>query len=48
MENLDDMYANSDADGETWREFTAAWWEQHHDAELRVSDLVELCEKTTL
>ena len=29
-------------EGAAWREFTTAWWEQHRDAELRISDLVEI------
>ncbi|HQG03879.1 MAG TPA: CHC2 zinc finger domain-containing protein [Thermoleophilia bacterium] len=46
--NLEKMYADADADGEPWREFTLAWWDEHKDRAVRVSDLNSLCEKLDL
>jgi len=46
--NLDDLYANADTEGEAWREFTLAWWEQHGDSPTNVATLAELCEKLDL
>jgi len=46
--NLEKMYADADADGEPWREFTLAWWDEHKDKAVRVSDLNSLCEKLDL
>ena len=41
--NLQDLYAEADDDDADWREFVAAWWDQHHDAEVLIVDLVALC-----
>ena len=46
--NLDDLYANADTEGEAWREFTLAWWEQHGDSPINVATLAELCERLDL
>jgi hypothetical protein len=46
--NLDELYANADAEGEAWREFTQAWWEEHGGTETHVAALTELCEKRDL
>ena len=46
--NLDELYANADVEGEAWREFTLAWWEQHGARPAYVSDLTDLCEKQDL
>jgi DNA primase catalytic core len=46
--NLDELYANADVEGEAWREFTLAWWEEHGATATHVSDLTELCEKQDL
>jgi hypothetical protein len=46
--NLDDMYAEADADGEMWREFISAWWESFGDEEKRVNELNALCEQKNL
>jgi DNA primase catalytic core len=46
--NLDELYANADVEGEAWREFTLAWWEEHGTTAAHVSDLTELCEKQDL
>ena len=46
--NLEELYADADVEGEAWREFTLVWWEQHSSTAVRVSDLVELCEKHDL
>jgi putative DNA primase/helicase len=46
--NLDDMYAEADADGEMWREFVSAWWESFGGEEKRVNELNALCEQKNL
>ncbi len=46
--NLDELYANADVEGEAWREFTLAWWEEHGTTATHVSDLTDLCEKQDL
>jgi len=46
--NLEEMYANADEEGEMWREFTLAWWEEHGSAEVYTSGLNELCERHDL
>jgi hypothetical protein len=46
--NLDELYANADVEGEAWREFTLAWWDEHGHLPTHVSDLTELCEKQDL
>jgi hypothetical protein len=46
--NLDDMYADADADGEMWREFVSAWWEAFGEEDKRVNELNALCEQKSL
>jgi DNA primase catalytic core len=46
--NLEDLYAEADADGEMWREFVSAWWESFGDEEKRVNELNALCEQKSL
>ena len=46
--NLDELYETADGDGQTWREFTSAWWEAYRDAPKRVSELNQLCEQREL
>jgi len=46
--NLDNMYADADAEGEPWREFTIAWWDEHQDRAVRVKELNAMCEKHDL
>ena len=46
--NLDELYANADSEGEAWREFVLAWWDEHGEAVLHVADLTELCDKQDL
>jgi hypothetical protein len=41
--NLDRLYEEADAEGHMWREFVAAWWDQHGDKPVRCSDLNALC-----
>ncbi len=48
LDNLDELYANADVEGEAWREFTLAWWTAHGAAETHVSDLDDLCERQDL
>jgi putative DNA primase/helicase len=37
--NLEELYEESDAEGNAWRQFVAGWWEQYGDSEVGVSDL---------
>lgn len=46
--NLDALYAYSDDEQTAWREFTNAWWDTHGSDHVRVSALLELCEKEEL
>lgn len=46
--NLDEMYADADAEGEMWRELIAAWWDAFQEDEKRVSELNEFCEERSL
>lgn len=46
--NLDALYAFSDDEQTAWREFTNAWWNTHGADHVRVSALLELCEKEEL
>jgi hypothetical protein len=46
--NLDELYANADVEGEAWREFTLAWWDEYGQAAIHVAGLTELCEKHDL
>ena len=48
LDNLDQMYADADAEGEAWRDFAVAWWERSSTAAVRVGELNELCEKFDL
>ncbi|WNZ60884.1 hypothetical protein QEG98_33935 [Myxococcus sp. MxC21-1] len=48
LDNLDELYANADVEGESWREFVQAWWAAHGAEEVLVSTLNELCEKDEL
>lgn len=48
LDNLDELYANADVEGESWREFVQAWWAAHGAEEVLVSSLNELCEKDEL
>jgi hypothetical protein len=41
--NLDDLYAEVDAEGEPWREFCRAWWDGFGGGDVRVSQLNDLC-----
>lgn len=46
--NLDELYANADVDGEAWREFVLAWWEEHGSNVAHVADLTNLCAREDL
>jgi hypothetical protein len=46
--NLDELYETADADGQMWREFTAAWWEVFRGEPQKVGDLNRLCEQRDL
>ena len=46
--NLNELYAASDGDGQLWREFTGAWWDEFRTAPKKVSDLTQFCEDRDL
>ena len=46
--NLNELYAASDGDGQLWREFTGAWWDEFRAAPKKVSDLTQFCEDRDL
>ena len=46
--NANELYDSADTDGQAWREFTQAWWEECGNAETHASALAELCEKRDL
>jgi DNA primase catalytic core len=46
--NLDALYASSDDEQTAWREFTRVWWNTLGADQVRVSALLELCEKQEL
>jgi hypothetical protein len=46
--NLEEMYADADAGGEMWREFTLAWWSQLGPEPKRAGELNDFCEKEGL
>jgi hypothetical protein len=48
LDNLNELYANADSDGQMWREFTAAWWEAFGEEPKKVSDLTQFCEQRDL
>ncbi len=48
LANLDQLYDQADQDGQKWREFTAAWWDEFGDAQKQVSELHIFCERRGL
>jgi len=48
LANIDKNQADNDEEGEAWRAFVAAWWEEHQDQAVSASQLRELCEKHEL
>ena len=48
LENLQDMYQSVDTDGESWREFVAAWWEEYKSEPIKVIELNDLCDRVGL
>ncbi len=42
LENLEEFYEESDAEGAAWRTFVAAWWARFRDRKVGVSDLYPL------
>ena len=40
--NVEQLYEESDAEGEAWRQLVGAWWELHGTSEVGVSDLYNL------
>lgn len=46
--NLEKMYADADAEGEAWREFTNAWWNAFRGQPVRVIDLNAMCARLDL
>lgn len=46
--NQNELYENADVEGQAWREFTQAWWDEYGSGTAHVADLVGLCEKHDL
>lgn len=46
LDNLDDFYAEADAEGEAWRAFLGAWREEHGDEEVTAAELLQLATET--
>ena len=46
--NLDDLYAEADAEGDEWRELTEAWWTTYKSRAVRPRDLVAICARHDL
>lgn len=46
--NADAFYEAADAEGETWRVFTRAWWARFGTRPVRVAELNALCEELEL
>ena len=46
--NLDELYESADTEGQTWREFTAVWWEVFRGDPQKVAALNRLCEEREL
>ena len=46
--NLNELYAASDGDGQLWREFTGAWWDEFRAVPKKVCDLTQFCEDRDL
>jgi hypothetical protein len=42
LSNLNEFYEESDAEGATWCEFLAAWWERHGESETTVKEVWQL------
>jgi len=40
--NTEELYEAADVEGNEWREFVAAWWEEHRDRWISAKDLLEL------
>jgi len=40
--NAEELYEAADVEGNEWREFVAAWWEEHRDHWVSAKDLLEL------
>jgi putative DNA primase/helicase len=40
--NIEDLYEQSDAEGNAWRQFVGAWWDIYGDKEVGVSDLFNI------
>jgi putative DNA primase/helicase len=45
LANLDDLYAQADAEGQQWSEFVFAWWAQEGNRAVKVHDLIGLAEQ---
>ena len=48
LECLDEMYRQADSDGEEWRAFVSAWWDEYADTPQAVSTLNAVCENSSL
>jgi hypothetical protein len=48
LANLDQLYEAADVEGQAWRGFTAAWWQDFRDQPKKVSELNQFCEEREL
>ena len=48
LSNLDDFYAESDAEGTAWRSLMGAWWERFNSQPTFVKDLWKIAEEVAL
>jgi Bifunctional DNA primase/polymerase, N-terminal len=39
LDNLPEFYDASDSEGQNWRSFLSAWWDQHKSAAIKAADL---------
>ena len=48
LNNQDKLYEDADSEGEEWREFVSAWWNELKDKTNKVHELNDYCEKNNL
>jgi hypothetical protein len=48
LENSEELYEAADRDGQEWREFVSAWWDEHGDVPVPAGDLLELAKNQDL
>jgi hypothetical protein len=48
LDNRRELFEEADDEGETWRAFAAAWWDQHGSSPVKASQLFELATESGL